>query len=86
MNLESIIQCEVSLTEKNKYFILMHIHGIQKDGTDEIIWGSNGDTDIENRFMDMDMGRKERVGCMETVTWKLTLPLRKIDSQQEFAV
>ena len=28
MNLESIIQCEVSLTEKNKYFILMHIHGI----------------------------------------------------------
>ena len=31
--------------------------------------GSNGDTDIENRLMDMGwgaVGRKERVGCMES--------------------
>ena len=38
--------------------------------------GSNGETDIENRLM--DMGRwEERVGCMERVTWKLTLPYVK---------
>ena len=28
MNLESVIQSEVSQKEKNKYFILMHIYGI----------------------------------------------------------
>ena len=33
MNLEHIIQSEVSQKEKNKYHILMHIYGIWKDGT-----------------------------------------------------
>ena len=28
MNLEPIIQCEVSQKEKDKYFILMHAYGI----------------------------------------------------------
>ena len=34
--------------------------------------------------MDMEIG-EERVRCMERVTWKLTLPYVKIDSQWEFA-
>ena len=34
--------------------------------------GSNGETDIENRLIDMGRG-EERVRCMERVTWKLTL-------------
>ena len=34
--------------------------------------GSNGETDIENRLMDMRRW-EERVRCMERVTWKLTL-------------
>ena len=38
MNLEPIIQSEVSQKEKNNYCILMHIHGIQKEGTDEPIY------------------------------------------------
>ena len=37
MNLETIIQSEVSQKEKNKYHILMLIYGIYKDGTDEPI-------------------------------------------------
>ena len=36
----------------------------------------NGETDIENRLMDMGRG-EERVRCMERVTWKLTLPYIK---------
>ena len=36
MNLEPIIQSEVSQKEKDKYHILMHIYRIQKDGTDEL--------------------------------------------------
>ena len=38
--------------------------------------GSNGETDIENRPMDMGRG-EERVSCMGRVTWKCTLPLVK---------
>ena len=34
MNLESIIQSEVSQKEKDKYHILTHIYGIQKNGTE----------------------------------------------------
>ena len=34
--------------------------------------GSNGETDIENRLMDMGRG-EERARYMERVTWKLTL-------------
>ena len=38
--------------------------------------GSNGETDIENRLM--DMGREEeRMRYMESVTWELTLPYLK---------
>ena len=36
----------------------------------------NGETDIENRLMDMGR-REERVRCMERVAWKLTLPHAK---------
>ena len=37
-NLEPIIQSEVSQKEKDKYLILMHIYGIQKNGTEEFIY------------------------------------------------
>ena len=36
----------------------------------------NGETDIENRLMDMGR-REEKVRCMERVTWKVTLPYVK---------
>ena len=35
MDLETVIQSEVSQKEKNKYHILMHICGIYKNRTDE---------------------------------------------------
>ena len=37
MNLEPIIQSEVSEKKKDKYHVLTHTYGIQKDGTDEPI-------------------------------------------------
>ena len=80
MNLESIIPNEVSQKEKDKYHILMCIYGNQKNGTRIYLLGSSGETDIENRLMDMARG-EERVRCMERVTWKLTLPyVNQIDS------
>ena len=38
MNLEPIIQSEVSQKEKDKYSILTHIYIIYKNGTEEIIY------------------------------------------------
>ena len=37
MNLEPNIQSEVSQKEKNKYLILMHIYGIQKEDIDKSV-------------------------------------------------
>ena len=43
------------------------------EGTEEFIYKATMGMHIENRLM--VMGRvEERVGCMERVTWKLTLP------------
>ena len=57
-NLEPIIQNEISQKEKDKYHILKHICGIQKDGTDEPFAGQQGDEDIENRLMTMGGGEE----------------------------
>ena len=38
MNLEPIIQSEVSQKEKDKYHILMHIYGIQENSTEEFTY------------------------------------------------
>ena len=35
MDLESVIQSEISPKEENRYHLLTHIYGIQKSGTDE---------------------------------------------------
>ena len=37
INLDPIIQSEVIQKEKNKFCILIHIYGIQKNGTEEFI-------------------------------------------------
>ena len=36
------------------------------------LFTGNGETDIENRLMDIGRG-EERMRCMERATWKLTL-------------
>ena len=38
MNLEPIVQSEVSQKKKDKYHILTHIYGMQKNGTEELIY------------------------------------------------
>ena len=79
MNLEPIIQREISQKEKNKYHILMHMYGIQKDGTDEIICRAAMKTQTQRTYLgrQQEEGKKERVGYMDRVTWKHTLPYVK---------
>ena len=73
MNLELIVQSEVS--QKNKYHILTHIYGIQKDGTDEPVCRAAMDTQAQRtNLLTPGGGREERMGCMQRVTWKHALP------------
>ena len=67
MNLEPVIQNEVSQKEKNKYNILMHIYGIQKNGIDELTRREGMETQIQRMELWTHQG-KERVGGMEKVT------------------
>ena len=73
MKREPIIQSEVNQKEKDKYHILTHIQNVEKWYLKIYLQGSNRETDMENRLVDMGKG-EERVRCMERVTWKLTLP------------
>ena len=76
MNLKPIIQSKLSQKEKDKYRILTHIHGIEKNGTEELIGRAAMEKQTENRLMDMGRG-EERVRCMLRVTWKVILPYVK---------
>ena len=60
MNLESVIQSKESQKEKNKYHILMHIHGIQKNSTDEPI--DREEMEIQMQRMDLwtEQGKEAR--------------------------
>ena len=46
MELEPIIQSEVSQKDKDQYSILMHIHGILKDGNDNPICKTEKETQM----------------------------------------
>jgi len=76
MNLEPIIQSEVSQKEKDKHCLLTYIYRIEKNGTERFIFRAGMEKQIGNRLMDMGRG-EERVRCMKRVTWKLTLPYVK---------
>ena len=73
MNLEPIIQTEISQKEKDKYCILMHIYGFRKVVLKNLLT----EQQWRNRHREQTYGYGERGGeaeCMERVTWKLTLP------------
>ena len=53
MNLESVIQSEVSQKEKNKYRVLMHACGIWENGADEPR-RRNGDADVDSGLVDTE--------------------------------
>ena len=58
MDLESVIQSDVSQKEENKYRVLRHIYGIKK----KWFWRTYGqnrnkDADVENGLEDMGRGK-----------------------------
>ena len=65
VNLKPATQSEVSQKEKNKYHILMHIYGIQKNDT--YLQGRNGDTDVENILEDTAGEGKSRTNGQSSI-------------------
>ena len=61
MDLETVIQNEVSQKEKTRCHIILHICGIQKNGTGELICKAEIERDVENELTDTQV---ERVGGM----------------------
>ena len=84
MNQEPLIQNEVSQKEKDKYCI-MHIYGIQKNGTEEFIYRAA----MEKQTQRIDLWTWERGGEGEMYgksNMETYITICKIDSQWEFAV
>ena len=58
IDLETVIQSEISQKEKNKYHMISLICGIQKHGTNELIYKAEIETEVENKFTDTKVGGK----------------------------
>ena len=67
MNLEPIMEGEMSQKDKDKYHILTHIYRIYKNGNEEFSYRATIEKQTENRLTDMGRG-EERVRCVERVT------------------
>ena len=76
MNLEPILQSEVSQKKKDKYHILTYIYiwNLEKLYWRIYLQGSSGETDIETRLMGIG---EEMPRCIEKATWKPILPYVK---------
>ena len=62
MDLETVIQSEVSQKEKNKYRILTHICGTQKNGTDEPVCRAETETQMQRTNVWTPSGESSRGG------------------------
>ena len=75
MDLETVIESEVSQKEKNKYLILTHICGTQKNGTDEPVCRAEGETDVENKCMDTKGGKRWGDGGGGVMNWEFGIDM-----------
>ena len=86
MNLEPIIQREVSQKDKNKYHVLTHIYGLYKDGTDEIICGAATRHRHREQTYGRRVGEEGDGGIYGESNMETYITICKIDSQSEFAI
>ena len=81
MNLDYIIQNEVSQKEKDKYHILLHIYGIQKNGTEEFIYSAAME---KQTYGHGEKGGEDEICGKSNMETYITIC--NIDSKQEFDV
>ena len=73
MELETVIQSEVSQKEKNKYHILTHIYGIQKNGTDEPVCKAEVETQMQRTNVWTPRGESGRWGGV--MNWEIGIDI-----------
>ena len=61
LDLDIIILSEVSQTEKEKYHMISLLWGILKNDTDELIYKTETDSDIENKLVVTEGERGGRI-------------------------
>ena len=76
MELESVIQSEVSQKQKNTYCILMHMCRIQKNRTDEPICGAG---------IKMPMQRTIRWAWQRGMNWEAGIDIRALSCVKQIA-
>ena len=59
MDIDTVIQSEVSQKEKNKYYTLMHIGRIQKNGIDDLICKAEIGTKTQRTNVQTPRGKRE---------------------------
>ena len=82
MNLEPITQTEMSQKEKDKYCILTHMYGLQKNSTEEFIYRAA--MEKQTQKIDLWTWREGRRGGKDNMETYITIC--KIDSKWEFVV
>ena len=83
MNLEPIIHSEVSQKEKDKYCILTHIYGMQKNGTEEFTYRQAMEKKTEQTYGHGERGEEDEMYGKSNMETYITIC--KIDSQRAFA-
>ena len=75
MDLETVIQSEVSQKEKNKYRILKHICGIQKNGKDEPVFKAEIETQMQRTTYGHQGGKVVGGGGGGVMNWEIGIDI-----------
>ena len=75
MDLEAVIQSEVSQKEKNKFRTLTHICGIQKNGTDEPVCKAEIETQMQRTNVWTPMGESGGWGGGGGMNWEIGIDI-----------
>ena len=75
MDLETVIQSEVSQKEKNKYRILTHLCGIQKNGTHELVCKVEIETQMQRRSIWTPRGESRGGGGGGGTNWEIEIDI-----------
>ena len=75
MDLETVIQSEVSQKEQNKYCILTHICGTQKNGTDEPVCRAEVETQVQRTNVWTPRGERSGGGGGGVMSWAIGIDM-----------
>ena len=75
MDLETVIQSEVSQKEKNTYHILTHTYGIQKNGMDEPVCKAEIETQMQRTNVWTPRGESGRGGGGGVMNWEMGIDM-----------